>query len=134
MVEPFPNTMAKGDPYNMEQKLMSSLQKIKTSDQISDHNRKVLLPRLSPRRRTLNRQNRKLPDTDDIYFKEPPHAFLISQNADGDYMLFDFARIVGDNPITGQIEAVNKDEGYTLQLEEDTHNYVEGQGYNYSLL
>lgn len=78
--------------------------------------------------------NGSLPDTDDIYFKEPPHAFLINQNADGEYMLSDFARIVGEDPITGQIEAVNEDEGYTLQLEEDTQSYVENQGFKYSLL
>jgi integrase len=43
MVASVPNTMAAGDPNNFDEKLQSSLNKIQKSEQISDHNRDVLL-------------------------------------------------------------------------------------------
>lgn len=76
--------------------------------------------------------NGSLPKTDQLNVKTPEHAYLILENSDEGYELFDPARLVGGEPIRGDISGIG--DSNTILLEEGVQDTVESSfGRRYSL-
>lgn len=76
--------------------------------------------------------NGSLPETDDLYFKTPEHAFLILEHQDESYEVLDPARLIGNEPVRGEITGIG--DANTILLEDEVQETVESAfGQRYSL-
>ncbi len=75
--------------------------------------------------------NGSLPDTDQLNYKVPEHAYLILEDEKG-YEVFDPARLIGNEPVRGRIVGIG--DSNTLELESDVQEDFESAfGQKYSL-
>lgn len=76
--------------------------------------------------------NGSLPDTEELNYKVPEHAFLILEHSDERYEIFDPARLVGGQPVRGDITGIG--DSNTILLEDGVQDTLESAfGRRYSL-
>lgn len=76
--------------------------------------------------------NGSLPNTEELNYKVPEHAFLILEHSDQRYEVLDPARLVGKEPVRGDIAEIG--DANTLLLEEEVQDTFESAfGRRYSL-
>jgi len=75
--------------------------------------------------------NGSLPDTEELGFKVPEHAYLILEDSE-EYEVFDPARLIGQEPVRGRIVGIG--DFNTLELEDEVQETFESAfGRKYSL-
>ena len=76
--------------------------------------------------------NGSLPSLDELNYKVPEHAYLILEQDNGQFEVYDPSRILGEEPVRGTITDIG--ESNTLILDEETQTAIE-QAYDkrYSL-
>lgn len=76
--------------------------------------------------------NGSVPDTDELGYKVPEHAYLIIEHSEQEYEVFDPARLIGGEPVRGAI--TNVGDFNTLELEPEVQDSFESAfGQKYSL-
>lgn len=76
--------------------------------------------------------NGSLPDTEELNYKVPEHAFLILESSDEAYEVFDPARLVGEEPVRGDITEIG--DFNSILLEDGVQDTFESAfGRRYSL-
>ena len=76
--------------------------------------------------------NGSLPDIEQLNHKVPAHAFLILEDSDERYEIFDPARLIGEEPVRGDITEIG--DSNTLLLEDEVQKKLDSAfGQRYSL-